>query len=282
MSGAVPPPAARPPGRAAWVPQPVCPGCGRCGRGDPAPAQQRAPLRASIARCRGGGRASPVGVPFAVVRGVWGQALPLPRLPALRAGCRGPLPTCCGRGCADAGALHWPRGSRALWGAARHGGGGGRLGSGAPSYLLPALWAGCRGPLATCCGRGCGCVRCLWCLWCLCGACCGAWCRLSPVALVPPSPVLRCGVVFASCLPCPPLCAPPLLGCWLPPVSFVASLLFTLSCTLLPGMHLLPASALVCVSVFFLAGLSLSLVGPCETKEGWGYVGLRRLGAVIM
>ena len=38
------------------------------------------------------------GVRSAVVRGVWGQALPLPRLPALWAGCRGPLPTGCGCG----------------------------------------------------------------------------------------------------------------------------------------------------------------------------------------
>ena len=33
VSGAVPPPTARPLGRAAGVPQPVCSGCGRCGRG---------------------------------------------------------------------------------------------------------------------------------------------------------------------------------------------------------------------------------------------------------
>ena len=33
VSGAVPPPAARPLGRVAGVPRPVCPGCGRCGRG---------------------------------------------------------------------------------------------------------------------------------------------------------------------------------------------------------------------------------------------------------
>ena len=58
MSGAVPPPAARPLERAARVPQPVC---GRCGRVDPAPAPQRAPLRAGVARCGGGGRASPGG-----------------------------------------------------------------------------------------------------------------------------------------------------------------------------------------------------------------------------
>ena len=220
VSGAVPPPAARPLERAARVPRPVCPGCGRCGRGDPATAPRRAPYRAGVARCGGGGRASPGGLPSAVVRGVWGQALPLTR--------------------------------------------------------LPALWAGCRGSLGTCCGRGCGCVRCL---WCLCGACRGARCRFSLVPLVLPSPVLRCGVVLAVCLPCPLPCARPLLGCWIPPV---ASLLFTLSSTLLPRMPFFPASAVVRVSVFFLAGSSFSLVGPCETKEGLGYVGLRRLGAVIM
>ena len=70
VSGAVPPPAARPPGRAAGVPQPVCLGCGWCGHGDPAAAPQHAPLRASVARYGSGGRASPGGVPFAVVRGV--------------------------------------------------------------------------------------------------------------------------------------------------------------------------------------------------------------------
>ena len=47
-SGAVPPPTARPLERAARVPRPVCPGCGRCGRGDPAAAPQRAPLRCSL------------------------------------------------------------------------------------------------------------------------------------------------------------------------------------------------------------------------------------------
>ena len=64
VSGAVPPPAARPLERAAGVPQPVCPGRGRCGRGDPAPAPQRAPLRAGVARCGDAGRASPGGGVF--------------------------------------------------------------------------------------------------------------------------------------------------------------------------------------------------------------------------
>ena len=70
VSGAVPPPAAHPLGWAAGVLRPVCPGCGRCGCGDPAPAPQRAPLRTGIARCGGGGRASPGGVPSTVLRGV--------------------------------------------------------------------------------------------------------------------------------------------------------------------------------------------------------------------
>ena len=86
VSGAVPPPAARPLERAAGAPRPVCPGCGRCGRGDPAPAPQRAPLRAGVPRCGGGGRASPGGVPSTAVRGVWCQALSLPWPPVLWSG----------------------------------------------------------------------------------------------------------------------------------------------------------------------------------------------------
>ena len=102
VSGAVPPPAARPPERAARVPRPVCPGCGRCGRVDPASAPQRAPLRAGVARCGGGGRASPGGVPSTVVRGAWCQALSLPRPLVLRSvqpGFRDP----CVPGAVDAG-----------------------------------------------------------------------------------------------------------------------------------------------------------------------------------
>ena len=70
VSGAVPPPAARPLERAARVPRPLCPGCGRCGRGDPALAPQPAPLRAGVARCGGGGRAFQGGVPSTILRGV--------------------------------------------------------------------------------------------------------------------------------------------------------------------------------------------------------------------
>ena len=56
------------------------------------------------------------GVPSTVARGVRGQALPLPRLPAHWAGCCSPLPTCCGRGRVGVGALHCPLGLHALWG----------------------------------------------------------------------------------------------------------------------------------------------------------------------
>ena len=61
VSDAVPPQAARLLGWLAGVLRPVCPGCGRCGRGDPAPAPQRAPWRAGVARRGGGGGASPGG-----------------------------------------------------------------------------------------------------------------------------------------------------------------------------------------------------------------------------
>ena len=113
VSGAVPPPAARPLERAARVPQPVCPGCGRCGRVDPAPAPQRAPLRAGVARCGGGGRASPEGVPSTVVRGAWCQALSLSRPPVLWSGQPGFRDPCV-PGAVDAGVwtLHRPHSVR--------------------------------------------------------------------------------------------------------------------------------------------------------------------------
>ena len=51
---------------------------------DPAPAPQRVPLRAGVARCGGGGRAARGGVPSTVVRGAWCQAPSLPRPLVLR------------------------------------------------------------------------------------------------------------------------------------------------------------------------------------------------------
>ena len=110
----------------------------------------------------------PGGAPPAWVWGVRGRALSRPRLPALWAGCRGPLPTGCGCG----GLRVWGPVTNptaralsswlcALWG--RH---EGARGGAPPAWLwgvrgralshpqLPALWAGCRGPLPTGCGYG--------------------------------------------------------------------------------------------------------------------------------
>ena len=141
VSGAVPPPAARPLERAARVPRPVCPGCGRCGRVDPAPAPQRAPLRAGVARCGGGGRASPGGVPSTVVRGAWCQALSLPRPPVLWSGQPGPRPVC--PGCGRCGRVNpAPAAQRAPLraGVARCGGGGRASPGGVPSTVVRGAW----------------------------------------------------------------------------------------------------------------------------------------------
>ena len=145
VSGAVPPPAARPLGRADGVPRPVCPGCGRCGHGDPATAPRHAPLRAGVARCGSGGRASPRGVPSTVMRGVCGQTLPLPRLPAHWAGCWGPSPSCCGRGRVGVGAHHCPLGLHALWRLRAAGVVGGQAVRRCPSPGRPSSGAGSRG-----------------------------------------------------------------------------------------------------------------------------------------
>ena len=142
MSGAVPPPTARPPERAARVPRPVCPGCGRCGRVDPAPAPQRAPLRPGIARCGGGGRASPGGVPSTVVRGAWCQALSLPRPPVLWSGQpRFPRPVCpgCGR-CGRVDPAPAPQRAPLQAGVARCWGGGRASPGGVPSTVVRGAW----------------------------------------------------------------------------------------------------------------------------------------------
>ena len=69
MSGAVPLPADHPWGRAARTRCPCVPDTGGVGMGDPAPAPQRALLRAGVARCGGGKRASLGGAPCAVSEG---------------------------------------------------------------------------------------------------------------------------------------------------------------------------------------------------------------------
>ena len=112
-SGAVPPPAVRPLEQAVRVPRRVCPGCGRCGRGDPALAPQPAPLRAGVALLGGGGRASPGGVPSIIVRGAWCQALSLPQPPVLRSGQPGfRVPCVPGAVGAGVGTQHQPHGMR--------------------------------------------------------------------------------------------------------------------------------------------------------------------------
>ena len=111
----------------------------------------------------------PGGAPPAWVWGVRGRALSHPRPPALLAGCQDPLPTGCGCGGVRAwGPVTNPKARAlacwlcALWG--RHEGARGGLplawvwGVQCRALFhprLPALWAGCRGPLPT----GCGCGR---------------------------------------------------------------------------------------------------------------------------
>ena len=165
--GRSPTPDCPPSGRAAGAHYPLAVGAGGCGRGDPSPAPQRALFRAGFARC-GGGMRVPGGAPLAWVWGVRGRALSHPRLPALRAGCRGPLPTGCGCG----GVRVWGPVTNptaralaswlcAMWG--RHEGARegaplawvwGVRGRALSRPRLPALWAGCWSPLPTGCGRG--------------------------------------------------------------------------------------------------------------------------------
>ena len=162
MSGAVPPLAARPLERAARVPRPVCPGCGGCGRGDPAPAPQRAPLWAGVARCGGGGRASPGGVAFHRCEGrLVSGAVPPPAARPLERAARVRRPACpgCGRcWCGDPAPAPQRaplRAGVAPGGDAFHGGGGrasagggafhrceGRLVSGAVPPRPPVLLSG--------------------------------------------------------------------------------------------------------------------------------------------
>ena len=142
MSGAVPPPAARPPERAARVLRPACPGRGRCGRVDPAPAPQRAPLRAGVARCGGGGGAPPGGVPSTVVRGAWRQALSLPRplvLWSAQPGFCEPVCPGCGR-CGRVDPAPAPQRVPLRAGVARCGGGGRASPGGVPSTVVRGAW----------------------------------------------------------------------------------------------------------------------------------------------
>ena len=151
---------------AAGAHYPPAVGAGGGGCWDPSPTPQRALLRAGFARCRsgmgvpGGGASCPgVGRPGS-------GALPTPTARPL-GGLPGPTTRWLWvRGGAGVGTCHkTPQRALLRAGFARCGGGmrvpgGGasclgvrRPGSGAPPPRLPALWAGCRGPLPT----GCGC-----------------------------------------------------------------------------------------------------------------------------
>ena len=142
VSGAVPPLAVRPLERAARVPRPVCPGCGRCGRGDSAPAPQRAPLRAGVARCGGGERTSPGGPPSTIVEGVWCQALSLPRPSVLWSGQPGfRVPGVPGAVGAGVGTQHRSHSACALAGRRCSPGGGGRA---SPGGVLSTVVRGVR------------------------------------------------------------------------------------------------------------------------------------------
>ena len=168
--GRSPSPDCPPSGRVAGAHYPLAVGAGGCGCGDPSPTPQRALIRAGFAGC-GGGRRAPGRGPPAWVWGVRGRALSHPRLPAFWAGCRGPLPTGCGCGGVRAwGPVTNPT-ARALssWLCALWWRQEGARGGAPPAWVwgvrgralshprLPALWAGCRGPLPT--GCGCGGVR---------------------------------------------------------------------------------------------------------------------------
>ena len=160
-SGALPAPTARPLG---WLPGPTTHWLWMRGGAGVGTRHQPHSAHSSVLWGRHEGARGRAALVW--VWGVRGRALSHPRLPALWAGCRGPLPTGCGCGGVRAwGPVTNPT-ARALacsGGGMRVPGGGasclgvGRPGSGVLPPRLPALWAGCRGPLPT--GCGCGGVR---------------------------------------------------------------------------------------------------------------------------
>ena len=168
--GRSPTPDCPPSGRAAGGHYPLAVVAGGCGRGDPSPTPQRALLRAGFARCGGGTRAPGGGASCLGVGRLESGALRPPTARPL-GGLPGPTTHWLWvRGGAGVGTRHRPHSAcscelalRAV-GAAR-----GRPGGAPPAWVrgvrgralsqprLPALWAGCRGPLPT--GCGCGGVR---------------------------------------------------------------------------------------------------------------------------
>ena len=164
--GRSPVPDCPPSGRAAGAHYPLAVGAGGCGRGDPSPTPQRALLRAGFARCGGGTRAPGGGASCLGVGRPGAGALQPPTARPL-GGLQGPTTHWLWvRGGAGVGTRHQPHSARSyvLWG--RH---EGAQGGAPPAWVwgvrgralshprLPALWAGCRGPLPTGCRcKGCG------------------------------------------------------------------------------------------------------------------------------
>ena len=122
-----------------WFRNPYAPGAIGAGVGTQHRPNSVRPCGPAL-RAVGVAEGRPQGVPFAVVRGVSGQALPLPRLPALWAGCRGSPPTCCWRGCGGVGARHCPLGLHALWRLRAAGVVGGRPRGGWPATVVRGVW----------------------------------------------------------------------------------------------------------------------------------------------
>ena len=286
MSGAVPSPANRPLGRAAGVPRPVCLGCGWCRRGEPAPAPQRAPFRAGVATLWGWRRDVPGGGAFGRCEG------------RLRSGAP-PPPTARPPGGLSGSATHvlWARtcgcggparavGSRALMGAAHRGGGGGRLGSGAPPSPAARPLGGLPAPAG----------HVLWAQpWvralCVVSVRCMPWCVVLP--FVCPSDAPLSGALFQCCarrvLAVPPLlraCLARLLATSCFFRGFVALYPFlysplarppptrALSPCLCPGVCLGLSPCLLLWSRFPGPLLSL-LLGPVRQWKDGGGVGLR-------
>ena len=162
-----PSPDCPPSGRAAGAHYPLAVGAGGCGRGDPSPAPQHPLLRAGFARCGGGLRLPGGGASCLGVGRPGSGALP--------------PPTACHLGGLPGPTTHWlwvwgvpvwrpvtnpPARALASWLCALWGRHEGARGGALPAWVwgvrgralsqprLPALWAGCRGPLPTGCGCG--------------------------------------------------------------------------------------------------------------------------------
>ena len=154
-------------GRAAGAHYPLAVGAGGCGRRDPSPTPQRALLRAGFARCGGGTRAPRGGASCLGVGRPGSGALPPPTARPV-GGPPGPTTHWLWeRGGAGVGTRHQPHSARSCELALRAvGAARGRPGGAPPAWVwgvrgralshprLPALWAGCWGPLPTCCGCG--------------------------------------------------------------------------------------------------------------------------------